>query len=259
MKSPDFSNLKARDGKPRVMAHIVAGYPDFETNEKLICEFANAGVALIEIQIPFSDPLADGATIMRANQISLQRHRTSVDDCLDLMSRVAPRVDAPLLFMSYANSVYAYGFEKFAAAAAHSGCRGFIVPDLPFDAPEARSFNAACQTNGLPNILVISANADAARLKSIAALAQGFIYLTLRVGVTGTRRELDESALNYISQLRAVSDLPIAAGFGVSKAEHIQRLAGKLDIAVVGSRLIEIQEQSGADAVVKFVQSLTQN
>lgn len=255
MKLADFPNLHEANGKPALMTHIVAGYPDLATNEKLICELADCGVRLIEIQIPFSDPLADGAVITKANQQSLS-HGTTTTDCLRLMERVSKRVQIPLLFMTYANRVHALGFEQFVKSAADSGCSGFIVPDLPYETADAKHFNAICRQADLPNIQVISSNAESHRVDEILELAQGFVYLTARVGVTGTQNALEQELLDYIAELRTKLRVPLAVGFGISTPAHIQLLAGKAEIAVIGSKLIEIQAQSGTDAVVDFIKSL---
>ena len=255
MTLADYPNLQATDGKPALMTHIVAGYPDFATNEKLICAMADCGVRLIEIQIPFSDPLADGAVITKANQYSLT-HGTTNADCLRLMERVAKRVQIPLLFMTYANNVHATGYEQFVKRAADSGCSGFIMPDLPYETADAKEFNAICRQHDLPNIQVISSNADSHRVDEILQLAQGFVYLTARVGVTGTKKTLEKGLLDYIADIRAKLRVPLAVGFGIGAPEHIKLLAGRADIAVIGSKLIEIQAEAGTDAVIQFIKSL---
>lgn len=247
----DYPSLKANTGKINLMTHLVAGYPDIETNKKLIETMAKNGVSIIEIQIPFSDPLADGPTIMRANQSSLERG-IDLDTCFSLMRSMSKSVDIPLLFMTYGNIPFTYGLEAFVDRSLDSGCSGFIIPDLPYDEDTAL-LNLLCHKKNVPNVAVVSPDTPVSRLEAIKNFARGFIYTTLKVGVTGTMDNIDSQAVSYVQSLRQLFDIPIAAGFGISKPEQIHSLVEIADIAVIGSKIIEIVERHGVNGVENFI------
>ncbi len=251
MKLLDYPNLKAKLGEIHLMTHLVAGYPSIDLNKKLIYAMANCGVKLIEIQIPFSDPMADGPTIMKANQRSLDSG-TDLKACFKLMEEMSKEVDIPLLFMTYGNIPFAYGMRAFVRESVDAGCSGFIVPDLPYD-EDTSSLKTLCEEEDVPNIAVVSPDTPSSRLNDISQFAKGFIYTTLKVGITGTVGEIKPQSINYVKSLREKMDLPIAAGFGISKPEHVHSLMGIADLAVVGSKLIELVESQGVKGVSDFL------
>jgi tryptophan synthase alpha chain len=236
----------------KVMTHVVAGYPDLETSRNLILAMAEAGADMIEVQIPFSDPLADGATIMAANHKALQNGLTP-RLCLKMVEEIKDEIKIPLLFMTYVNLAYALGFDRFLSESAAVGVSGLIIPDLPFDERDYDQYYSLLGKYRLCGIQVLSAGLSRSRLQRILKMAQGFIYITLRVGVTGAREEVEKKSADFIDQVRAYTDLPLAAGFGISSVEQIRGLAGQVDMAVIGSHLINLFNSGGIESVQKFI------
>ncbi|MFH1218378.1 MAG: tryptophan synthase subunit alpha [Candidatus Peregrinibacteria bacterium] len=224
-----------------VMTHIVAGYPTMRGCEKTAISMARAGVKFIEIQIPFSDPVADGPVIMRANQAALSRG-VRVADCFELMSRLRRRFDlegleVSLLFMTYYNILFRYGVGRFCEWAAACGCYGLIVPDIPFD--EGAEYLAACESCGLCGVQVVSPIVSEERLRSIGEVARGMVYCVSRYGTTGVRGELNVGLETYLKRVRKHISVPLAVGFGISSRGQVEAVLRVADIAVVGSALID--------------------
>ena len=240
----------------KLMTHLVAGYPNISTNIELATAMEKAGADFIEIQIPFTDPMADGPTIMRANQASLDQN-TKLEDCFKLMEQLSKTIHIPLLFMTYGNIPYRMGMEKFIKQAKQSGASGLIIPDLPYD-EEINNYNELCRKNDLWNIQVISPDTEMNRIDAIKKYANGFIYITLKVGITGTSGQLDPKALAFIKKVKKIIHLPLAAGFGLSKPSQMNQLKGLVDIAVIGSKVIEIEEAEGVSGVSEFLKQLKQ-
>ena len=251
MKLSQYPDLKSKPGKIHLMTHLVAGYPSIDINKKLIPIMAKCGVKLIEIQIPFSDPIADGPIIMKANQHSLQ-NGTNLATCFKLMEEMSREVDIPLLFMTYGNIPFAYGMSKFICQSLETGCSGFIVPDLPYD-EDTFEFTKLCEEKDLPNIAVVSPDTSTTRLNDINQFAKGFIYTTLKMGITGPIDKMAAEGITHTQSLRQKMNLPIAAGFGISKPEHVHSLIDIADIAVIGSKLIELIETQGVKGVADFL------
>ncbi len=258
-----LETLKTRAGL-RLMTHVVAGYPDLKTSEDLILTMSEAGADFIEIQIPFSDPMADGPTIMHANQISLDRG-TRVEDCFTLAEKLRGRITAPLLFMSYINVPFRMGFDDFIKRSAGAGISGLILPDLPYDESmdenpsSPKSFNhytELCDAANVCPIYVVSPDISLPRLQRISSLGRGFIYTTLKVGITGGQTATGEKGLAFLDVLGRETKLPIAAGFGISTPEQAKALDGRADIAVVGSQLIRIFEKEGRKGVADFIREI---
>lgn len=245
----------SRGNNLKIMTHVVAGFPDIETSKRQIQTMADNGASLIEIQIPFSDPLADGPTITRANQHALDMGVT-VRDCFHLAKEMSDCVDVPLLFMTYANIAYQMGLERFVEESAAAGISGLIIPDIPFDETHMNYLDIT-HKQSLHPILVVSHDVKPDRLKIISKKASGFIYTTLKVGITGSQNEINPSGLNFIETIRKTSKLPVAAGFGISSKEHINQLRGKVDAAVIGSHLIELFRQGGLENIADFLSSLS--
>jgi tryptophan synthase alpha chain len=247
--------LKERRQKQEIllMTHIVLGHPHFDTSLRLVETMVHAGVDLIELQIPFSEPIADGPVILRANQESLSAGST-VDKCFDVASEVARRFDIPFLFMSYYNVLFRRGVATFVTRMQEAGLRGAIVPDLPPE--EATEYLSSMQENLLDPIFIYSPNTPDARLHTISRYARGFVYCVARKGVTGSETAFSGELSSYLERARAATSLPLAVGFGVKEKQDVDFLRGKADIAVVGSESLRVLERDGVAAVGPFLSGL---
>jgi len=236
----------------QLMTHVVAGYPSLEDNKALIRLMAGRGVKLIEIQIPFTDPLADGPTIMRANQAALDAGVTP-EHCFALCARLSRELtDVAFMFMTYANIPFALGMERFLDRAAASGASGIILPDLPWDEIDG-DYAELARARGLHPIMVISPDTPPGRLEKILTRASGLLYTTLKVGITGAGATMDQTGVDYVRGLKEKTGLPIAAGFGISSPDHVRMLDGLADAAVIGSHIINLLDRGGLEAVDEFL------
>lgn len=236
-----------------LMTHIVIGYPDFETSMRTVEEMVEAGVDLMELQIPFSEPIADGPVILHANQRALTAGST-VEKCFQFAEEVAQRFDIPFLFMSYCNILYRYGMQAFVKRMAEAGLTGAIVPDLPPE--EAGEYLAAMSGYNLDPIFIYSPNTTDERLRLIADHAGGFVYCVARKGVTGSSTDFSSELGDYLNRCRQATDLPLAMGFGVKDANDVAFLTGKADIAVIGTQTIRILDEEGIGGVAPFIRDL---
>lgn len=239
-----LAQLKS-DARHGIMAHIVVGYPDLERSERLIECLAQAGADLIELQIPFTDPLADGPTIMGANLKALAGGIT-VAKVFRFAERVAKKLpDVPLLFMTYINIPFNYGMNKFCRDSASAGLTGLIVPDIP---PEetAEDYHAQCLAHGLHPIYILSPSSTEKRMQVISLHTGGFIYCTARVGITGAREKQKAGLNDFFARVRSHTSLPLALGFGISSPEHVKAASELAEVSVIGSRVIDLYNQ-GAD------------
>jgi tryptophan synthase alpha chain len=236
-----------------LMTHIVLGYPTFEDTFKIIELMVKAGVDLMELQIPFSEPIADGPVILHANQKSLSRE-TTVKKCMDFAQKVTETFDIPFLFMSYYNILFKYGVGRFTEAMVRSGLKGVIVPDLPPE--EGRDYLDAMEKHNLVPIFIFSPTTPDKRMKYLASFGKGFIYCVARKGVTGVDTDFSKQLKKYLDRCRKATDLPLALGFGVKEKKDIDFLKGKADIAVVGSQTIRLVDKEGIGAVGEFIKSL---
>ncbi len=235
-----------------LMTHIVLGYPSFEASLEIVDAMVEAGVDLIELQIPFSEPIADGPVILHANQKALAAGST-VERCFEAAHSLSDRHRIPLLFMTYYNIALQHGLEAFAKDTAAAGLRGAIVPDLPFE--EGEELLDALAAHALDPIFIFSPNTSDARMRAIAERARGFVYCVARKGVTGA--ETDFAALDaYLQRCRAATSLPLALGFGVKSATDVAAIRGKVDIAIVGSETIRRIDEQGVDSVGPFLRGL---
>jgi len=235
-----------------LMTHIVLGYPTFDASRRIAEAMVEAGVDLMELQIPFSEPIADGPVILHANQKALAGGST-VDKCLEQAAQLARDLPIPFVFMSYYNIAFARGVQRFAKETREAGLRGAIVPDLPFE--EAQDYLAAMQQESLDPIFIYSPSTSDERMGQIAARASGFIYCVARKGVTGAQTQFT-SLDGYLARCRKATSLPLAVGFGVKNRADIDALRGKADIAVVGSETIRMVDAQGVEAVGPFIRSL---
>lgn len=235
-----------------LMTHVVVGYPTLGTTFNLVRLMAKEGVDIVELQIPFSDPLADGPTIMKACEKALE-NGTQVKDAFYVMKKLSQEVSIPLLFMAYYNTVFKYGTEKFCQDAKSVGVAGIIVPDMPIEEERSEHFIKYCKKYGLANIRVVSPASTDKRLIENARVANGFIYATARQGITGARKSLDPTLVAYLKRLKRYFSIPLAVGFGISKKDHVVALACHTDIAVVGSALIDVINKSKRSELEKNV------
>ncbi|OGF20112.1 tryptophan synthase subunit alpha [Candidatus Falkowbacteria bacterium RIFCSPLOWO2_02_FULL_45_15] len=253
MNTIDAQVKKIKSGKRiGLMTHIVVGYPDLKVSRQLIATMVEAGVDFIELQIPFSDPLADGPTLMRANQTAL-KHKIRVKDAMLLMAECSATAGIPLLFMTYFNIVFNYGVEAFCRDAAQAGCSGLIVPDMPLDEEYNDKLTYFAQHHNMPVIRTLAPVTSPRRLELNARAARGFLYLSGRQGVTGACGELDENIFSSIQRVKRYNGMPLAVGFGISRPTHIKQLKGYADIAVVGSEVLNIYHQAVPDGAISAV------
>ncbi len=236
-----------------LMTHIVLGYPSLAASEEIAGAMVEAGVDLMELQIPFSEPMADGPVILNANQLALAGGAT-VGSCLACARRLAQGHGIPFLFMSYYNILFRYGVERFAAMMADSGLAGAIVPDLPPE--EGRDYLAAMSARGLAPIHLFAPTTPEERMRSIARVAHGFVYCIARKGVTGARTDFSADLDAYLARCRRATSLPLALGFGVKGKADVDFLKGKADIAVIGSQTIRLVDEHGVGAVEGFMRGL---
>ncbi|MBW1819146.1 MAG: tryptophan synthase subunit alpha [Deltaproteobacteria bacterium] len=236
-----------------LMTHIVLGYPSFEDCFRIIKGMVRAGVDLMELQVPFSEPVADGPVILHANHQALKNGAT-VQRCLDFAREVTQSFKIPFLNMTYYNILFKYGVGAFVSRMVENGLQGSIVADLPPE--EGETYLAAMQQANLSPIFIFSPTTSHDRMVHIASHARGFIYCVARKGVTGADTAFSGEVPAYLSRCREATSLPTAVGFGVREKADVSFLRGKADIAVIGSRSIEIVETSGVDAVEGFIRSL---
>lgn len=238
----------------KLMTHVVIGYPSLEDTVKIVKTMAENGADLIELQIPFSDPLADGPTIMKACEKSLA-NGTKVKDAFKIMGLLSSQLSIPLLFMAYYNTVFKIGAEKFCKDAKAAGAYGLIVPDMPIDEEGEEHFLFYCRKYNLHNIQVISPASTEQRLKKNANVASGFIYCTAHQGITGVKNQLDPTISAYLRKARKIFSVPIAVGFGISKKDHLKQLAPYADIAVIGSAIIDVINRSKENEIEKEIKN----
>jgi tryptophan synthase alpha chain len=228
-------------GELGVIAYLTAGDPTLEASEKIILAAAEAGADVIELGVPFSDPVADGPVIQRASERALQSGAT-LAGVLEIARRLRARTEVPLVLFSYFNPILQMGPEKFAKAASAAGIDGVLATDLtPEESPEYR---AIVHAQGLDTIFLAAPTSTDARLAAIAGCSSGFLYLISRTGVTGTRESLPRDLPTLVRRVRRFTTLPIAVGFGISSPEHVSVLGGIADAAVVGSALVAEVEKA---------------
>lgn len=240
-------------GELGLVAYITAGDPSLDASEKIVLAAADAGADIIELGVPFSDPLADGPTIQRASERAL-RSGTTLAGVIDLVRRLRKHTEVPLVLFSYFNPILQMGIEKFADAAA-AGADGVLATDLTPE--ESTDYRAILRARGLDTIFLAAPTSTDARLAKIAGVSSGFLYLISRTGVTGARESLPEELPELVRRIRKFTALPIAVGFGISLPTHVTVLGGIADAAVVGSAIVaEIEKAPSAQAAAKAVGDL---
>jgi tryptophan synthase alpha subunit len=225
------------------MTHIVAGYPNEKESEKLILAMQEAGVSYIEIQIPFSDPIADGPTIMKTSEIALKNGMTT-QKAFQMLTRLRTKVKVPILIMTYFNIAFRYGLGNFCKEASKVGVYGLIIPDIPIDEEKCENYLHLCKKYSLHPIQVISPITPEQRLKKISKVASGFIYCISTYGTTGERNKLNPKLTSYLKKVRKHIKLPLAVGFGISSKQQAKLVAEKADIVVMGSKVINLYNES---------------
>ena len=238
-----FERLRQK-GSVALVGWQTIGYPELGATERLVPALFEGGFDLFELGVPFSDPMADGATIQRSSQTALD-NGTTPSHCLQAIRSLRKEgLDAPLLFMSYYNTVLAMGLDRFAGEAAEAGLDGLTVPDLPPE--ESDELLRVLEPVGIDPIFLVAPTSTEERLRTVAARARGFVYCVSLTGVTGARERLSATLPDYLARVRAVTDLPLAVGFGISRPDHVSSLRGHADGAIVGSQIINIMEKSPA-------------
>jgi tryptophan synthase alpha chain len=237
-----FARLRA-EKHAGFVAFLTVGYPSVDDTLRLVPALIEGGADVIELGVPFSDPLAEGPTIQRSSHVALQRGVTPAV-CLDVVSRLRARgVEAPFVLMGYYNPLLAYGIERFCADAAKAGADGIISVDLPPE--ESQPLQDACRARGLDLIYLLAPTSTDERIRLVAERASGFIYCVGHTGVTGARDELSPQLADFVARVRSRSPLPLAVGFGISKPKHFRAVARIADAAVIGSAIIDEIDRSG--------------
>ena len=229
-------------GTPGLVTYITAGDPDLPRTEGILRALERGGADVVEVGIPFSDPLADGPVIQRATERALEA-RTTLLGVLDLLRRMRAELRMPVVLFSYANPIFRVGAERFADLAHEAGVDGVLILDLPIE--EAGDFRSMLEARGIDTILLLSPTTSDERLRTAATLGSGFLYAISRLGVTGARSEIADGAEEMVRRIRRVSALPVALGFGISKPDHVRQVGQWADAAVVGSALVNVIAEAG--------------
>jgi|TARA_B110000967_G_scaffold47354_1_gene47868 tryptophan synthase alpha chain len=236
-----------------VMAHVVCGYPSFEENLQELEIMAEAGVDLVELQFPFSEPSADGPLFVRANEQSL-KSGTTVDQCFDFMKLVSARFPFKVLMMGYYNTAFKMGEAAFVTRVKESGGVGYILPDLPIE--ESAELHRLSEEAGIEPIILMTPTTSDARLVKLGAVSRGLVYVVARKGVTGSKTQMGDDVLALIERCRQHTDVPLGVGFGISSKADIDVLRGHADIAIVGTAALKTWQEGGAPALRKFFAEL---
>lgn len=246
---------KAFENGKAFIGFVTAGDPDLEASEKIMLKMAEAGCDLIEIGIPFSDPIAEGPVIQEANLRSLAQG-TTTDKVFELTEKVSKQVDIPLVYMTYLNVLFKYGYDKFIEKAVKAGISGLIIPDLPYE--EKDELQSVADKYGVDVISLIAPTSEN-RIKTIASDARGFVYTVSSLGVTGTRSEITTDLDTMTKHIKDVTDVPVAIGFGINTPEQAKKYAKIADGVIVGSAIVKIIAKHGKNApdeVFKYIKSM---
>ncbi len=248
-----YIRSRLAEKKILLMTHIVIGYPSMEKSMEIVRTMIEAGVDLMELQIPFSEPIADGPVILKANQRALAQG-VKVADCLEFGRTVVDRFSIPFLYMTYYNILFKYGVDRFADHMKDAGVKGAIVPDLPPE--EAGAYLDAMNRTSLSPIFIFSPETTERRMQTIAKVADGFVYCVARKGVTGDQTDFSRDLNDYLERCRKATGLPLALGFGVKDRSDIEFLTGKADIAVIGTQALRMVETGGIENLSVFLGDL---
>lgn len=249
----------APSGAPRLVTYVTAGDPDLDRSRRIVLALADGGADVIEVGVPFSDPIADGPVIQRASERALAAGGT-LATTLDLVADVRRQTEVPIVIFTYVNPVLRMGVETFVDRAAAAGVDGVLMLDIPIE--ESGAMHAALDRRGLDQIFLISPTTTDARLRAAARLGRGFLYAISRLGVTGARDAVAVSAEPLVARVRSATTLPVALGFGISRPEHVREVMAYSDAAVVGSAIVQVIADTTAagddvaGAVERFVRWL---
>lgn len=236
-----------------LMTHIVLGYPSYDDSMRLVEAMVEAGVDLMELQIPFSEPMADGPVILKANAEALKAGAT-MEKSLEMAEKITAAFDIPFLFMTYYNILYKYGVENFVAKMNDINIKGAIIPDLQPE--EGSDYLQAMQKHGLDPVHIFTPNSPMERKQYLNQHTSGFMYTVARKGVTGKDTKFGDELGDYLAECRQATDLPLALGFGVKSKADYEFIRGKADVAIIGSEAIRVMENDGVDAVGPFIKSI---
>ncbi len=254
-----LEEIKQAD-RPGFMMHMVAGYPDMESSARIGRKILEAGADFLEIQIPFSDPVADGPVIATANETSLSRGAT-VRKSFEIIEQIVESSPKPILIMTYFNIVYRYGVQDFCKKASEIGVQGLIVPDYPFDEDTGNQLLKYAKQYNLAFVQVIASTTKKSRIQEIAKTSSGFVYCMARTGITGSKTIISPQTIAYLATVREHCPLPMAVGFGLSGRDQVSALEAYADIMIVGSALIQTYSdkpiEAGLKAIGDFMQKLT--
>lgn len=242
-----------RPSRKALIAYVTVGYPSVEATLEVVPLLAESGCDLVELGIPFSDPLADGVTIQKASFRALQNGVTPAI-CLDVGRQLTRKVDVPLVFMTYYNPILKYGHDSFCHDCAEAGIDGLIIPDLPPD--ESQELESLTQNNGLDLIYILAPTSTDERIRLAAGRSRGFVYLASVAGVTGARDELPPSLGEFAARVRRATSLPLCVGFGISTARQAGQVAGIADGVIIGSRIVNLMGGGSTASLQSFIREL---
>lgn len=249
-----IASVFSRPGHKALIGYVTVGYPGLEATLKVVPLLASRGCDIVELGIPFSDPLADGVTIQKASFQALQKG-VSPEKCLEVAGQLRQKVDIPLVFMTYFNPVFSYGLEKFCLECTRSGVDGLIIPDLPPE--EGSELEEITRRQGLDLIYLLAPTSTKGRIKLVGERSRGFIYLVSVTGVTGARDRLPEDLKSFVARVRQAANRPLCVGFGISTPEQAKQVASIADGVIVGSRIIQLMEEPDFLSLVgSFIEEL---
>ncbi len=238
----------------KLVVYLTAGYPDISTTEKLIAIVEKAGADIIELGVPFSDPVADGKSIQYSSEMSL-RKKTNLGDVLKLTEKIRRRIKIPFYIMSYINPIYRYGVSRFAQKCIKAGIKGVIIPDMPYDSSEIIK---DCFEN-LDIVYMASSNTPEKRLEKIFSKSGGFVYVVSVLGVTGVRRMFSKETFDFIGKLKKYRSVPKYLGFGISSPRQIAKIKSYVDGVIIGSAIVEILRKNKKKTAFKKIEKLVKD
>ena len=248
-----YIEQRKQDKDLLVMAHVVCGYPSFEANMQALEIMADAGVDLVELQFPFSEPSADGPLFVKANEQSL-KSGTTVDQCFKFMKQASERFPFKILMMGYYNTAFIMGEDVFVKRLKDAGGVGYILPDLPVE--ESANLHRLSEEAGIEPIILMTPTSSDTRLAQLGASSRGMVYVVARRGVTGSKTNMGDDVIALIKRCRQPTTVPLGVGFGISSKADLDVLRGSADLAIVGTAALKIWEASGASGLKIFFKDL---
>ncbi|MGD9394294.1 MAG: tryptophan synthase subunit alpha [Dehalococcoidia bacterium] len=248
-----ITNVFGNTKRKALIPYVTVGYPNIEATLEVVPLLAQNGADIVELGIPFSDPLADGVTIQRSSHNALQKG-VNINICLDVARRLRKKVDIPLVFMTYYNPVFHFGLEEFCSACVSAGVDGLIIPDLP--PQEGADLEAIAQKQDLDLIYLLAPTSPEERIKLVGQRSRGFIYLVSVTGVTGARDSLPADLAAFVARVRKAASQPLCVGFGISTPQQAKQVAAIADGVIVGSRIIQLMEEGDMGKVGEFIKGL---